>query len=291
MQKIELTKNVDLCEHFEKFLSGEEKGIIKLAVPVANINEWKDANPDVWPVVLGISTEQMDRVLYYMDDVVDDPGDSGLLKGKCVPHGISEMLRASGKTVTVKSGFEGLDVILQARDLKDMYEAARDTERQCMAFITEERNRIAEEHGEDCAEDTDEIANACMKLAQARVKIDAVLYAKAHYDRLRIDEVNVMPLQIRSILNEEQRTMPYAADDLKYLYNRVQMRNNRLKMLMEVNAPEIVIRNEKRTLQETADTLIANGKRGYTIMRTGTENDEIRMQSLTDVILRNTRLV
>ena len=102
---------------------------------------------------------------------------------------------------------------------------------------------------------------------------------------------NFSRLQIRSILNEEQRTMPYAADDLKYLYNRVQMRNNRLKMLMEVNAPEIVIRNEKRALQETADTLIANGKRGYTIMRTGTENDEIRMQSLTDVILRNTKLV
>ena len=49
--------------------------------------------------------------------------------------------------------------------------------------------------------------------------------------------------------------------------------------------------NEKRALQETADTLIANGKRGYTIMRTGTENDEIRMQSLTDVILRNTKFV
>ena len=296
MEKIDVKDYDDVYGNFEDFLNGNKKGVIRLAVPVANINEWYGKRLSPYAAVLGITQEDMEKVLYFARYIVRSEDGSFRLMDEQELHasGLEGVDSAHNMGLAgIKAALEGLT----DKDIEKVISDARDTERACMARLEaireEEARQEDEEDGDgdfdDEAEPTErEILSG--KLSDARLRLDGAWYFRNYgTSRLVIEEIRLFPLALRPVLVSAGRHMPYAVSEgLERLYSRVAGRNNRLAMLMGVDAPEIIIRNEKRMLQEYVDTLIANGKRGMPL----TDSDgEGAYMSLDDIVEREFAMV
>ncbi len=249
----------------------ERMGHIELAAPVSHIWYFKGI-PSRMGTLLDISPRSLERVLYFAAYIVLDPGCSTLLPNAVLSEGeyrqaitaptyLSD-LEAGGEPLRVGMGAEAVKELLQRVDLE--------------ALSTELRNEIATLTEKERFRETEGQKRA--KAIKRLEVVEAFRLSGNKPEWMILDVVPVMPPDLRPMVQLDGGR--FATSDLNDLYRRVINRNNRLKRLLELGAPDIIVRNEKRMLQEAVDALIDNGRRGRPV--TGPGNRALK--SLSDFL-------
>ncbi|MGC8122057.1 DNA-directed RNA polymerase subunit beta' [Marinobacter sp. VGCF2001] len=232
----------------------ERMGHIELASPVAHIWFLKSL-PSRIGLMLDMTLRDIERVLYFESFIVIDPGMTTLEKGQLLnDEQYYEALEEFGDEFDARMGAEAVKQLLQDIDLQ--------------AEVDGLREEIPQTNSE-----------TKIKKFSKRLKIlEAFLYSGNKPGDMVMTVLPVLPPDLRPLVPLDGGR--FATSDLNDLYRRVINRNNRLKRLLELNAPDIIVRNEKRMLQEAVDALLDNGRRGRAI--TGTNKRPLK--SLADMI-------
>ena len=232
----------------------ERMGHIELAAPVSHIWYFKGI-PSRIALMLDISPKVLENVLYFSQYIVTDPGDCrDLAKYQCLSETeYNDMREKYEDDFQAGMGAESIKKLLEEIDLD--------------ALSAQLREELESASGQ--------------KRIRLLKRLDVVESFRLSGNRpewMILDVVPVIPPDIRPMVQLDGGR--FATSDLNDLYRRVINRNNRLKKLLELNAPEIIIRNEKRMLQESVDALIDNGRRGRPV--TGPNNRALK--SLSDML-------
>ena len=227
---------------------------IDLAASVAHIWFLKSL-PSKIGNLLDVTLKSLERVLYFDSHVVLEPGDTPLTRGQMLTDDkYRECREKYGEDFEVGIGAEAVKVLLDAVDLETLYKELRDDIRATNSSA--KRQKLAK-----------------------RLKIaDAFRRSGISPSWMILDAIPVLPPDLRPLVPLEGGR--FATSDLNDLYRRVINRNNRLSRLIDLQAPEIIIRNEKRMLQESVDVLFDNGRHGRVI--TGTNKRPLK--SLSDTL-------
>ncbi len=228
----------------------ERMGHIDLACSVSHIWYFK-AVPSRMALVLDISPKQLEQVLYFAENVVLDPGITPLAKGTVLTEKAYEEYREMyGNEFRVGMGAEAIKELLQGIDIEALSEQLKGE-----LLVASGQKKI--------------------RIIKRLEVVEAFRKSGNHLDWMVLDVLPVLPPDIRPMTQLDGGR--FASSDLNELYRRVIARNNRLKKLMEIHTPEIVVRNEKRMLQEAVDALIDNGRRGKPV--TGPSNRQLKSLS------------
>ncbi len=218
----------------------ERMGHINLAAPVAHIWFLKSL-PSRIGNLLDITLKDLERVLYCVSYIVLDPGDVPVEKGEILNEDRYDEL-------CEEHGYDTFEVGMGAEAIRRLLEDV-----ECEELATELRAEMRSTKSE-----------AKRKKYAKRLKVvEAFIESGNQPEWMILEVVPVLPPDLRPLVPLDGGR--FATSDLNDLYRRVINRNNRLKRLQELNAPEIIIRNEKRMLQEAVDALFDNGRRGKTI--------------------------
>ena len=231
----------------------ERMGHIELAVPVSHIWYFKGI-PSRLGLILDMSPRALEKVLYFAAYVVIDPGKTSLEKNQILSEKeYREYYEKYGDMFRAGMGAEAILEMLQMIDLDQLYEELR-----------------AELEG----------AKGQKKIRTVRrlEVVEAFRHSGNKPEWMILTVIPVIPPEIRPMVQLDGGR--FATSDLNDLYRRVINRNNRLKRLLDLDAPEIIVRNEKRMLQEAVDALIDNGRRGRPV--TGPGNRPLK--SLSDML-------
>lgn len=232
----------------------ERMAHIKLATPCAHIWFLKSL-PSKIGNLLDISLKSIEKVLYFDNYIVIDPKDTGLTRGELLSEDkYHEALEAYDAKFDAGIGAEAVKELLRRIDLDKEYKKLR----------------------EDICATSSELKR--QKLAKRIKIIDAFRRSGLDPAWMIMDVIPVLPPDLRPLVPLEGGR--FATSDLNDLYRRVINRNNRLKRLIDLKAPDIIIRNEKRMLQESVDVLFDNGRHGRVI--TGTNKRPLK--SLSDTL-------
>jgi DNA-directed RNA polymerase subunit beta' len=232
----------------------ERMGHIDLAAPVAHIWFLKSL-PSRIGLLLNVTLREIERVLYFESYIVTDPGLTELEKGEILTEEEwVEKYEEFGDEFTAGMGAEAVQALLEELDIDDE-----------IRIIREE---IPQTNSE----------TKLKKLSKRLKLLEAFKDSGNKPEWMIMNILPVLPPDLRPLVPLEGGR--FATSDLNDLYRRVINRNNRLKRLLELNAPEIIVRNEKRMLQESVDALLDNGRRGRVI--TGTNKRPLK--SLADMI-------
>ena len=231
----------------------ERMGSIELAAPVSHIWYFKTI-PSRMGLALDISPKALEQVLYFSQYIVTDPGDTPLEKGQLLNEkAYIDMREKYENAFEAGMGAEAIKKLLCEIDLE-----------------------------KSCNELREELEGAS---GQKRVRIlkrlevlEAFRLSGNRPEWMILDVIPVIPPDLRPMVQLDGGR--FATSDLNDLYRRVINRNNRLKRLLELKAPDIIVRNEKRMLQEAVDALIDNGRRGKPV--TGPSNRALK--SLSDML-------
>ena len=231
----------------------ERMGHIELAAPCSHIWYFKGI-PSRMGLLLDISPRILEKVLYFANYIVTDPGDAPLSKGQILSEKeYRDMREKYEDDFGAGMGAESVKKLLEDIDLDELSEQLR----------SELKN-----------------ANGQKKLRIIK-RLEVVEAFRASGNRpewMIMDVLPVIPPEIRPMVQLDGGR--FATSDLNDLYRRVINRNNRLRRLIQLSAPDIIIRNEKRMLQEAVDALIDNGRRGRAV--TGANNRALK--SLSDML-------
>ncbi len=231
----------------------ERMGHIKLAAPVSHIWYFR-AIPSRMGLLLDMSPRLLERVLYFAAYVVTDPGHTNLnYKGLLNDKEYREARDTFGESFKAGMGAEAVKELLRQLNL----------------------DKLADELRADINNFAGQKRSRAIKRLEV---VEAFRQSGNKPEWMILDVVPVIPPEIRPMVQLDGGR--FATSDLNDLYRRVINRNNRLKRLLELNAPEIIVRNEKRMLQEAVDALIDNGRRGRPV--TGPGNRPLR--SLSDML-------
>jgi DNA-directed RNA polymerase subunit beta' len=232
----------------------ERMGHIELAAPVAHIWYFKGI-PSRIALVLDISPRNLEKIIYFASYVVTDKGTSGLTKCQVLTEKeYVEAVEKYGKgSFKAEMGAEALEKLLKEVDLEKL-----------SASLKKEIAKASEQKK--------------AKLAKRLDTVEAFRISGNRPEWMVMNVVSVIPPELRPMVQLDGGR--FATSDLNDLYRRVINRNNRLKRLLELGAPEIIVRNEKRMLQESVDALIDNGRRGRPV--TGAGNRPLK--SLSDML-------
>ena len=231
----------------------ERMGHIELAAPVSHIWYFKGI-PSRMGLILDISPRRLEEVLYFAKYIVTDPGNTVLEKGQLLSEKeYADMREKYEDDFKAGMGAEAIQYLLKELDLEKL-SAELKTELETVAG--QKRVRI---------------------LKRLEV-VEAFRLSGNRPEWMIMDVIPVIPPDIRPMVQLDGGR--FATSDLNDLYRRVINRNNRLKRLLELNAPDIIVRNEKRMLQEAVDALIDNGRRGRPV--TGPNNRPLK--SLSDML-------
>lgn len=229
-------------------------GHIELVAPVSHIWYFKRI-PSQMALLLDISVRNLERVLYYEGYVVVSPGDTSLKKMSVLSEDEYHRAREEhGASFKVGMGAEAVKELLKKMDLKKL--------------AGELRGQMKKEQG----------VQKRKKIIRRLAIIEAFIRSGNKPEWMILDVIPIIPPELRPMVQLDGGR--FATSDLNDLYRRVINRNNRLKKLLELRAPEIIIRNEKRMLQEAVDTLFDNGRRGRTIKGPGNRP----LKSLSDML-------
>ncbi|MCM2277065.1 MAG: DNA-directed RNA polymerase subunit beta' [Oligoflexia bacterium] len=232
----------------------ERLGHIELATPVAHIWFLRSL-PSRIGALLDITLKDLEKVLYCEAYVVLDPGNSGVDENTVIGEEKYTQLIKEGSTFTAAMGGEAIRDMLKKVDIEILSRQLRRELKQ----TTSEAQRT--------------------KLSKRLKVVESFKQSGSNRPEwMMLDVIPVIPPELRPLVPLDGGR--FATSDLNDLYRRVINRNNRLKRLMELNAPEIIIRNEKRMLQEAVDALFDNGRRGKTF--TGPNKRPLR--SLSDML-------
>ena len=232
----------------------ERMGHIELAAPVAHIWFLKCLSSKVGNLV-DLTLKDLERVLYFEAYIVIDPKDTPLLKGSLLTDEQLQQAREDyGDRFEAGIGAEAIQTMLRDMNLDELAETLR-TE---MLGTKSEAKR--------------------KKLAKRLKIICAFRDSKNRPEWTILNAIPVLPPDLRPLVPLDGGR--FATSDLNDLYRRVINRNNRLKRLLELNAPDIIVRNEKRMLQEAVDVLFDNGRRGKVV----TGANKRPFKSLSDML-------
>jgi len=231
----------------------ERMGHIELAAPVSHIWYFKGV-PSRMGLLLDMSPRALEKVLYFAAYVVIDPGDTPLVKKQLLTEReYREYQETYGNRFRAGMGAEAIKELLQEIDLDALSKELRE---ELKTATGQKRIRIIKRL---------EVVEAFRKSGNRP-------------EWMILDVIPVIPPDLRPMVQLDGGR--FATSDLNDLYRRVINRNNRLKRLLELGAPDIIVRNEKRMLQEAVDALIDNGRRGRPV--TGPGNRPLK--SLSDLL-------
>ncbi len=284
----------------------ERMGHIELAAPVSHIWYFK-GTPSRIGQVLEISQKRLEEILYFTKYIVIDPGNTELMKKQLLSEKeYLSYLEKYGDDFKAEMGAEAIKKLLNEYDpdrydthktrLAEMGKVSLGGKRvQCFNKPTEcecdECRKFAELEGIDWRNNLEIVADDLkaelvgLPTGQKKVKllkrlqiIEAFRLSGNKPEWMILEAVPVIPPDIRPMIMLDGGR--YATSDLNDLYRRVINRNNRLKRMLELDAPDIIVRNEKRMLQEAVDALIDNGRHGRPV--TGPSNRALK--SLSDML-------
>ncbi len=231
----------------------ERMGHIELATPVSHIWYFKGI-PSRMGLLLDMSPKVLEQILYFAAYVVIDAGNTGLLeKSILTEKDYRECVEKYGDKFKAGMGAEAIKELLQQIDLEEL---SADLKKQLETAQGQKKIRI-------------------VKRLEA---VEAFRLSGNKPEWMIMDVVPVIPPELRPMVQLDGGR--FATSDLNDLYRRVINRNNRLKRLLDLHAPDIIVRNEKRMLQEAVDALIDNGRRGRPV--TGPGNRALK--SLSDML-------
>ena len=232
----------------------ERMGHIELAVPVSHLWFFKCA-PSRLAAVLDMSSRELERVLYYEDYIVVDPGDTPMQQRQLLNEDeYREALEKYGETFVARMGAEGVRDILAKIELEEQLEQLE----------TEMENTRSKQTRK--------------KLTKRMKILDSFRTSHTRPEWMVLQVLPVIPPDLRPLVPLEGGR--FATSDLNDLYRRVINRNNRLKNLLQLKTPDVIVRNEKRMLQEAVDALFDNGRHGRAV--TGAGNRPLK--SLSDML-------
>ncbi len=248
-----------------KSVRRERMGHISLAVPVVHIWFWKSL-PSKIGYILGMSAKELERIIYYESYVVIEPGYSGLKPKELlseedyfritteIAENPPENEEEEDTEFIAKIGGEAVIELLKRTDIQEV--------------STDLRRQVKEESSFQRKNDA---------LKRLRV-IESFKKSTNRPDWMVLSVIPVIPPELRPLVPLEGGR--FATSDLNDLYRRVIIRNNRLKKLMEIKAPEVILRNEKRMLQEAVDALFDNGRKTAAVRGDGNRP----LKSLSDML-------
>ena len=232
----------------------DRMGHIELASPVAHIWFLKSL-PSRIGLLLDMTLRDIERILYFESYVVTDAGTTTLEQGQLLnDEQYYEAMEEFGDEFTAQMGAEAIQALMLDLDLK------------------QEVARIREEIPQTNSE------TKIKKLSKRLKLMEAFLNSGNKPEWMVMNVLPVLPPDLRPLVPLDGGR--FATSDLNDLYRRVINRNNRLKRLLDLNAPDIIVRNEKRMLQEAVDALLDNGRRGRAI----TGSNKRPLKSLADMI-------
>ncbi len=233
----------------------EWMGHIELAAPVTHIWFYK-AVPSRLSALLQISLRDLEKLIYYEEYVVIDPGETPLKPNEFLSEDqYQEAIVKYGGGFKAKIGAEAVKEILKGLNLNELTKKLR----------------------KDLAKANPAGTNA-KKIAKTLKIVEDYKGSGNSPDWMVLDVLPVIPPDLRPLVPLEGGR--FATSDLNDLYRRVINRNNRLKKLIDLNAPEIIVRNEKRMLQEAVDALLDNGRHGRPVLGSGNRP----LKSLSDML-------
>ena len=222
----------------------ERMAHIDLAVPVVHIWFFKTM-PSRIGNLLGMSTADLERVIYYEEYVVTDPGRTDLMKKQLLND--NEYREAQEKWgsdgFVARMGGEAIHHLLQSEDLATLVVELKDKLRKTKSM------------------------QARMKLAKRLKIVEGFSQSTNKPEWMVLSRVPVIPPDLRPLVPLDGGR--FATSDLNDLYRRVINRNNRLKAILKLKTPDVIVRNEKRMLQEAVDALFDNGRHGHPVMGAG----------------------
>ena len=231
----------------------ERMGHIELAVPVSHIWYFKGI-PSRMGLMLDISPRALEKVLYFAAYIVIDPGNTGLMKNQILTEKeYTENREKYGDMFRAGMGAESILEMLREIDLEELYQ--------------ELKNDLEGAKGQKK-----------IRTVRRLEVVEAFRQSGNKPEWMILSVIPVIPPEIRPMVQLDGGR--FATSDLNDLYRRVINRNNRLKRLLDLGAPDIIVRNEKRMLQEAVDALIDNGRRGRPV--TGPGNRPLK--SLSDML-------
>ncbi len=230
-------------------------GHINLAAPVVHIWFFK-ALPSRLGTLLAMKTADMEKIIYFQDYVVLDPGDTELEYRQVITEDEYREIMAKGGYGPFRAGM-GADAVRELLESLDLH-----------ALSLQIRDDLAATRSKQKTKD----------LAKRLKLVEQVRHSPNDPVWMVLDVVPVIPPELRPLVLLESGN--FATSDLNDLYRRIINRNNRLKKLMDLNAPEVIIRNEKRMLQQAVDALFDNGRCRRPVL--GSSNRPLK--SITDMI-------
>jgi DNA-directed RNA polymerase subunit beta' len=232
----------------------ERLGHIELAVPVSHIWFFK-CTPSRIGLMLDITASSLERVLYYEDYIVVDPGESPLKERQLLSEmEYREARDKYGDDFVAKMGAEGVRDLLAKINLDDLLDELEEQ-------MTRTRSKQTRK-----------------KLSKRMKVVEGFRTSESRPEWMFLDVLPVIPPELRPLVPLEGGR--FATSDLNDLYRRVINRNNRLKNLQQLKTPDVIIRNEKRMLQEAVDAVFDNGRHGRAV--TGAGNRPLK--SLSDML-------
>ena len=246
----------DKCgvEVTKKAVRRDRMGHIALAAPVSHIWYFKGI-PSRMDLILEIGPKNLEKVIYFSSYIVLDPGDTPIPYKKVLSETeYREYYDAYGSAFRVGMGAEAIYELLKAVNLEEEVKTLR----------------------EELETATAQKASRIIKRIEV---MEAFINAGTKPEWMILTEIPVIPPELRPMVQLDGGR--FATSDLNDLYRRIINRNNRLARLIEINSPEIIVRNEKRMLQEAVDALIDNGRRtGRPVMGAGNR----ALKSLSDML-------
>jgi DNA-directed RNA polymerase subunit beta' len=230
----------------------ERMGLIELASPVTHIWYFKGV-PSRLGLLLDMSPRTLERVIYFASYVVIDPGDAPTARRKLLTEAEYRELRSKHPSLRADMGAEAIKEMLSEVQIDKLYETLK--------------------------EDLKTVQGQKRTKAIKRLEVvEAFRRSRNLPEWMILEVIPVIPPELRPMVQLDGGR--FATSDLNDLYRRVINRNNRLKRLLDLGAPEIIVKNEKRMLQEAVDALIDNGRRGRPV--TGPNNRPLK--SLSDML-------
>ena len=231
----------------------ERMGHIELAAPVSHIWYFKGI-PSRMGLVLDMSPRLLEKVLYFASYIVTEPGDTPLMKKQILTEReYRDMVEKYEDDFKAEMGAEAIKKLLAEIDLEEL--------------ASQLRTELKDASGQKK-----------LRIIKRLEVVESFRQSGNRPEWMVLDVVPVIPPELRPMVQLDGGR--FATSDLNDLYRRVINRNNRLKRLLELGAPDIIVRNEKRMLQEAVDALIDNGRRGRPV--TGPNNRPLK--SLSDLL-------
>lgn len=252
-----------------KSVRRERMGHIALAVPVVHIWFFK-ALPSKIGNIVGMTTKELERVIYYESYVVINPGPTGLNKKDLIsedqyyeivqslPHDNDALDDKDPKKFVAKIGGEAIKELLKNTDIEQTFQELK----------AQLANETSQQKRSDILKR--------LRVLEAFREHEGKVQNKPEWMVLSV--IPVIPPELRPLVPLEGGR--FATSDLNDLYRRVIIRNNRLKRLIEIKAPEVILRNEKRMLQEAVDALFDNSRRASAVRSDGNRP----LKSLSDML-------